>query len=263
MLKKKLVIFAVIILFVFGFLTYQSIRGEGRFIDFPLYPLRILEKGTSSVIRSVEKFFNTYILIVGKEEENRELRQKISELQQDKNRHVEIELENDRLRKILKLMSEKPSYVTAARVFARDPTNWFKILWINKGSDDGIAKDMVAVSPAGPVGKIHRVLNNGANIIMITDVNSSVAVRMQSSRIEGILVGRGGNSCYLKYVSKETEVNVGDRIITSGLDGIYPEGLFIAYVSKVIKEGEDMFQLIEAVPAQDLNAVEEVAILKR
>jgi rod shape-determining protein MreC len=263
MLKKKLFIFAVIILLVFGLLTYQSIRGEGRFIDFPLYPLRILERGTSSVIRSVENFVNTYIIIVGKEEENRELRQKISELQQDKNRYVEIELENDRLRKILKLMSEKPSYVTAARVFARDPTNWFKILWINKGADDGVAKDMVAVSPAGPVGKIHRVLDNGANIILITDVNSSVAVRMQTSRIEGILVGRGGDSCYLKYVSKEADVNVGDRIITSGLDGIYPKGLLIAYVSKVIKEGEDLFQLIEAVPIQDLNAVEEVAILKR
>jgi len=99
--------------------------------------------------------------------------------------------------------------------------------------------------------------------MLITDANSSVSVRLQSSRVEGILEGKGNNRCYLKYVSKEVNVETGERIITSGLDGIYPKGLLIAYVSDVEKEGSDIFQQIEAVPVQDLNMVEEVAILKK
>ena len=137
------------------------------------------------------------------------------------------------------------------------------MLWINKGSDDGVAKDMVAVTPLGPVGKIHRIFNDGASIILLTDVNSSVAVRLQSTRVGGILEGKGDGTCSLKYVSKRVEVKVGEKVVTSGLDGIFPEGLLVGNVSGVRKEGDEMFQLISVLPAQDLNTIEEVVILKR
>jgi rod shape-determining protein MreC len=263
MLKKKLFLFAVFILLVFGLLTYQSRKGKGRFVDFPLYPLRILEQGTSTLIKHVKSIINSYILIVGKEKENKRLLDKINEFEQEINRYKEAEYENRRLRDILKLSTKRSNDVATAEVFARDPTNWFQMLWINKGSNDGIARDMVAVTPLGPVGRIHRVFGNGANIILITDVNSSVAVRLQPSRIEGILEGNGDDGCYLKYISNAADVKVGERIITSGLDEIYPEGLLIGLVVNVEKEGEEMFQLIEVEPAQDLNKIEEVAILKR
>ncbi len=171
--------------------------------------------------------------------------------------------ENERLKKLLQLSSDRSDYITTAKVIARDPTNWFQTLWINKGEKDGVVKDMVAVASAGPVGRVHRLFNGGAGIILITDVNSSVAVRLQSSRIEGILEGRGDNACYLKYISKEVSVAVGEKLLTSGLDGIYPAGLLIGYVSDVKKEGEEMFQEIEVSPMQDLSTVEEVAILKK
>lgn len=122
---------------------------------------------------------------------------------------------------------------------------------------------MVAVTPLGPVGKIHRTLDDGASIILLTDVNSSVAVRLQSTRVGGILEGRGDGTCALKYVSKRAEVKAGELIVTSGLDGIFPEGLLVGYVSEVMKEEGEMFQLIQVIPAQDLNAIEEVVILKR
>jgi rod shape-determining protein MreC len=122
---------------------------------------------------------------------------------------------------------------------------------------------MVAMAPGGPVGKIYQVLDEESNIILLTDVNSAVAVRLQASRVEGILEGRGDNRCYLKYVPKEVDVSIGEILITSGLDGIYPEGLQIGSVSLVEKQKDEVFQLIEAVPVQDLNTVEEVIILKR
>ena len=160
-------------------------------------------------------------------------------------------------------MSERPDEITAAEVFARDPSNWFYLIWINKGAADGIAKDMVAVTPLGPVGKVRRVFDTNSSIMLLTDVNSSVAVRLQSSRVAGILEGRGDGTCSIKYVSKRVEVKTGEKVLTSGLDGIFPEGLLVGYVSEVRKEGGEMFQLIRVLPAQDLNAIEEVVILKR
>ncbi|HDH06425.1 MAG TPA: hypothetical protein ENH01_12105, partial [Nitrospirae bacterium] len=133
MVKKKLFFFALFILLIFGLLTFQSIKGKGRFIESPLYPLRILEQGASSLIKSVKNLFNTYILVVGKEEENRRLLEKINRFEKEINGYMEAEYENRRLREILKLSSERPDYVATAEVFARDPTNWFQILWINKG----------------------------------------------------------------------------------------------------------------------------------
>ncbi|MBI4681900.1 MAG: rod shape-determining protein MreC [Nitrospirae bacterium] len=255
MLKKKIFFFAVFVVLVFGLLTYQSTRGERGIIDFPIYPLKILEQGGSSLI----KFFRNYIPFLGKDE--RVLR--LAECEEERNRYKEAAYENERLRSILQLKSERADYIATAEVFARDPTNWFQIMWINKGLSSGIAKNMVAVTPLGPVGKIHRVFNERANIILITDVNSSVAVRLQSTRVEGILEGRGDNRCYLKYIVKDIDVAVGENVITSGLDGIYPEGLLIGYVTDVDKEGGEIFQLIEVAPSQYLNRVEDVVILKK
>lgn len=223
--------------------------------------MTLLEDGISFVVRGVKNSFSTYVMLTGKEAENRGLIRKISELQQKNNSYAEAVRENERLKKILQLSSERSDYITTAKVIARDPTNWFQTLWINKGEKEGIAKDMVAVASAGPVGRIHRVFDGGAGIILITDVNSSVAVRLQKSRIEGILEGSGNNTCYLKYISKEVNVEVGEKLLTSGLDGIYPPGLLIGYVSDVKKEGSDMFQEIEVGPLQNLSSVEEVAIL--
>lgn len=122
---------------------------------------------------------------------------------------------------------------------------------------------MVAVTPLGPVGKVNRVFDTDASIVLLTDVNSSVAVRLQSSRVGAILEGTGDGTCSLKYVYKSAEVKTGERVVTSGLDGIFPEGLLVGYVSEVRKEDGEMFQLIRVLPAQDLNAIEEVVILKR
>lgn len=263
MLKKKLFLFSIFILLIFGLLTFQSIKGKSRFIDTVLYPLTLIEQGATAVIHGVRDTFNAYIMIVGKEEESRTLLEKIHSLEKEINDLVEVRLENERLKKILKLKTEKRNYVTTARVFARDPTNWFQTIWINKGTKSGIAKDMVAVTPLGPVGKVRRLLQDSANITLITDVNSSVSVRLQPSRIQGILQGSGEHTCMLQYVSKDVDVEVGEKVITSGLDGTYPRGLMIGYVISVRKEPEEIFQVIEVKPVQNLNAVEEVVILKK
>jgi rod shape-determining protein MreC len=264
-LKKRFPLFIFFVILIFAILTYQGIKGGIDTSEFPFlnYPLIILEMGISTTVDSIKNFFHSYILIVGKEAENRRLIKELERERQKYNEYLETEYENERLRALLKLKRHRPDYVTSAEVIARDPTNWFHVLWINKGRDNGISDDMVAVTPRGIVGRIHKVLDDVSTIILITDVNSSVAVRLQSSRVEGILEGSGSDKCYLKYIPQDVDVRIGDRVITSGLDGIYPEGLEVGYVTNIEKKGEDFFQLIEVTTSQPLNAVEEVSILKR
>jgi rod shape-determining protein MreC len=261
--KKRLFLFTVFLLILFLLLTYQSIKGKNYLSGIPSYPLRLISRASSAVINNVADLFHSYIIVVGKEEENRRLRERLIMYEQAESRYIESERERKRLRKLLELKSSVTESVAVAEVYARDPTNWFQILWINKGSHDGIDRTMTAVTPAGPVGRIHAVYERTASILLITDINSSVAVRMQNSGVDGILEGRGGRRCYVKYVQRDVDVAVGERVITSGLDGLYPKGLFIGYVTNVRKDGDELFQEIEVDPAQNLSRIEEVVILRR
>ncbi|MBS1111751.1 MAG: Cell shape-determining protein MreC [Nitrospirae bacterium] len=256
--KKRPFIIVVCILLIFALLTYQSLKGESRFSNLAIYPLSLIMQSDSAVINGVKN-----ILGIGNEDENRRLLNNARRLASEAGKYAEIESENSRLRALLNLKSERTDTVTAAEVFARDPTNWFQILWINKGLSDGISKDMAAVTYAGVVGRVHRVFGGKANIILLTDVNSAVSVRIQPSGIDGILEGRGVRNCFLKYVPQDAEIEIGQTVVTSGLDGIYPEGLLTGYITNITKKSGEFFWDVEVKPAQDLNAVEEVVILRR
>jgi rod shape-determining protein MreC len=262
--KKKFLILLSLFLLTFTLLTYQGIKGNTVLsFQWPLYPLSVIERGISYFTRGARKLFNTYVNVVGKEEENRRLTERIKELEEERNRYVEARHENERLRGLLKLKSGTTDYVTTAEVFSRNPSNWFQTIWISKGENKGVAKDMVAVTSRGIVGRVQRVFHDRSTVMLITDINSSVGVRMQSSRIEGVLEGRGDDTCRLKYIPRSVEVKVGEKIVTSGLDMIYPEGLQVGYVKLVQKKPGEFFSEIEVTTAQDLSALEEVALMKR
>ena len=122
---------------------------------------------------------------------------------------------------------------------------------------------MSAITQQGLAGKVSAVRNDYSDIMLLTDPNFSVAVRLQESRYEGVLTGTGLRYCVLKYVPSETPVKEGDIVITSGLDGIFPQGLPVGRVTKVRTEGIEFFQYIEVVPFQATWKIEEVLIVGR
>jgi len=256
--KKRPFIIAVCILLFFALLTYQSLKGESLFSNLAVYPLSLIMQADSAAFKGVKN-----ILGIGQGGEERRLLDKARRLASEASRYAAIESENSRLRALLGLKSQRTDTITAAEVFARDPTNWFQILWINKGLSDGISKDMAAVTDAGVVGRVHRVLGGKASIILLTDVNSAASVRIQPFGIDGILEGRGSRNCFLKYIPQDVEIEIGLPVLTSGLDEIYPEGLLVGYITNITKKSGEFFWDVEVKPAQDLNAVEEVVILRR
>ncbi len=262
-LRNKFLTFILVIILIFALFTYQGIKRQKSVSGVLSYSFYLFLEGHSVVLKKLRGFFEKYIFVIGKVDENKRLLERIKILEQERNRYIEAENENKRLRMLLELKSQRHDFITAAEVLARDPGNWFHLLWIDKGLRDGIRKGMIAVAPDGLVGMVRDVFNDRASIMLITDVNSAVAVRIQDLRVDGILEGRGDNMIYLKYISRDAEAEHGQAVITSGLDEIYPEGILVGYIERVNKMDEEFFQDIIVRPAQDLNKVEEVAILRR
>jgi rod shape-determining protein MreC len=166
------------------------------------------------------------------------------------------------MKKLYSLQSRHSSTSMVAQVFARDPSNWFKTVMVDKGERNRVSKDMAVVTSEGVVGRVIEVSPNTAKVLLITDPNSALDVTIQRSRSQGIMEGKVEEICVLKYVLKSDDVQVGDKVITSGLGGIFPRGLMIGTVSKVERKRPGIFQYLEVTPSVDFSKLEEVLILK-
>ncbi|MEW6409873.1 MAG: rod shape-determining protein MreC [Nitrospirota bacterium] len=261
---KKVAILFLIILFSFLWMSLQSrtlknqpiLNHIANFIALPI------ERGIVSISGGIIHLWDRYIYAVKTFSENQRFKEEIEKLKGEMAQHMEILEENKRLRQLLMLKESETRYVTAARVIGRDPTNWFRIVTVNKGRDDGVHKDMVVVTPSGVVGKIFQPGPHYSKVLLITDIQSTISVRIQHTRDEGIVEGKGTDRCHLKYIPHSVDLKINDAVITSGLDNIYPAGLFVGYISKINKKGgSGLFQEIEIIPGVRLNRIEEVAII--
>jgi rod shape-determining protein MreC len=198
-----------------------------------------------------------------REEENTRLKAEIRSLLEEHQKYQETLLENRRLQELLSMKEKEQKYITTARVIARGTDQWSNTFILDKGGSDGVTKDMTAITPKGLVGKIVEVSTSSSSLLLLTDLNLSVAVRLQGSRREGILSGTGLGKCQLKYIPLEEEVKVGEAVITSGLDSLFPQGIPVGFVSKVDKKGTGLFQNIEVNPSEDNAEVEEIGIIER
>ena len=220
-------------------------------------PLQEKTRGVFSWFRDI---VGRYWFLVGVEEENRRLRGEIGSLREENNRLQEALLAARRLGKLAPLQ-ERRSTAVAANVFARDPSSWFKTVLVDKGEQDGVSRDMAVAVAEGVVGRVIEVFPNTAKVLLITDPNSGVDVIVQRTRAQGIMEGRVEEFCILKYVRKSDDVQVGDKVITSGLGGIFPKGLLTGTVTKVERKRPGIFQTVEVAPTADLSSLEEVLIL--
>ena len=152
--------------------------------------------------------------------------------------------------------------IGAARIISRGANYWSHTLVIDKGFDSGMVKDSTAITPKGLAGKISNVSRSYSNLLLVTDINFSVSVRLQESRKEGVLSGTGTAKTVLKYIPPEEEIKTGEVVITSGLDRLFPPGIPVGYVSKVDRQGTGHFQYIEVIPFVDNARIEEVLLVK-
>lgn len=262
--RYTLLIF-IILLLLFA-LVLMSLRAKQRkgveFFDALLMEVcSPFQKASTLVIKTVQGTFQQYIFLVNLEKENRELKKKIAELQEENHRVKEVTLANERLRQLLQFRGKDLPSMIGAEVIGQDPSSWFKSVTIDKGERDGVKKGMAVVSPAGVIGQVLKTAPHYATVLLITDYNSAIDSIVQRTRAKAIVEGKGENRCQLKYLLRAEEAAVGDVVVTSGLGGNFPKGLMVGEIKKVDKKGHGVFQYAELVPSVDMTQLEEVFVI--
>lgn len=265
MFSRKTVIIGAIIAFVivnilllsFARSRYGSF-GPGRVSIIVIAPF---QKAMAMSTRSVRNIWRHYFSLVSTEKENDRLKKALSYANSRSHQWREMEFANYRLRKLLKFKRTTLNRVIAAEVTGRDPSSWFKAVIIDKGKSDGLEKGMPVIIPEGIAGRVAEVTPNYAKVLLLFDQNSAIDAFIQRTRARGIIKGETTGRCLLKYILQKHDIRVGDIVVSSGLDGVFPKGLRIGYVSEVVKRTSGMFQEVKVTPYVDFDKLEEVLII--
>lgn len=197
-----------------------------------------------------------------------DLRQKVTELEQRLIAMSELEHENERLNDLLGFAEQVDRFtITGGRVTGKDPGNWFNTFTIDAGTASGIAKDMTVVNEAGLLGRVFDVGHNWAKVRSIIDGRSAVSGMIERTRDNGLI--RGNNRLGFEdgllrmiYLPLDADIVVGDKVLTSGLDGIFPKGILIGEIKEVLGREHELYVSVIIKPAADFRRLEEVLVIK-
>jgi rod shape-determining protein MreC len=247
----------IILLSVFN-RRYISYYRPGRIAVSVIAPF---QKASSKSIRFLKDIWYHYFFLVHAAEENDALKKALNKSVEKNVRYRELELSNARLRSLLNFEKTMTDPVLSAEVIGKDPSPWFKTVLIDKGKQDGVGRGMAVVVPKGIVGQITEVSSHYAKVLLIIDPNSAADALVQRDRARGIIKGDAAGELAFKYVLRKHDIAVGDIVVSSGLDGVFPKGLAVGQVSGVVKPKAGIFQEVTVAPYVDFEKLEEVLVV--
>jgi len=260
---RKIVIPILIFLLALGLIS-ASLHTSEKMSFFEALIVEVtapVQKVVSTALNGIGSVWKGYFHLVGLQRENVALKRELKELKVKLNMYREADLANQRLRALLNFKTSIATPLLPAEVVAFDPSGWFQTILIDKGSNDGLVRDMAVVSADGLAGRVIGVSQHHAKVLLILDVNSAVDGLIQRSRARGVLVGLDHDRCLLKYVQRNEDVQVGDQVITSGMGGVFPKGLLLGKVREVVRGNSGLFQSVEVEPAVNFSRLEEVMVV--
>ncbi len=219
-----------------------------------------VQRGTGAVVGGVQNAWNGYVALRGVRDENVALRTRMRDLEVSLQRERALAAESRQLRQLLALRDSAGVPTRAADIVGSSPTADFRTLTINLGTDDGVSADMAVVAPAGVVGRIVTLDRRATKVQLIVDRSAAAAVMFEKSRVQALAMGTGENLLRLEYVPGSAEVAVGDVVVTSGIDGIYPAGFVLGRVETIERLG-GTFKSIGVRPAVDFSTLEQVLVV--
>ncbi|UCF94474.1 MAG: rod shape-determining protein MreC [Desulfobacterales bacterium] len=212
-------------------------------------------------MRFAREVWEHYFFLVAVSQENQRLKKSLSQAVEKNNHLREIELSNLRLRSLLNFQQSTPKRVLAAEVIGKDPSTWFNTVIIDKGEAEGLRKGLAVVMSEGIVGQVIETSAHYSKVMLIIDRNSAVDALIQRTRARGVIKGGATDQCYLEYALRKHDIEIGDTVISSGLDGVYPKGLRIGRVSDIIRRNSAIFQAVTVAPFVDFETLEEVLVI--
>ncbi len=258
--QRKVLVPGILIFVSFLFLTLKSTSESPANVFISLLaPFQsMLTSGWNGLAKFKEKFS------AGSDKES--LQKKINRLKAEVTGLEEAKLENQRLRRLLSFKKRKSfnkllAGSVGAEVIGRELTDWYRIVTIDKGRNEGIQKGMPVITAEGIVGYVSKAGRDASQVQLILDGSAAVGGLVQKSRENGVVRGTGTALCEMVYLSPESNIRKGDLIVSSGLGGRYPAGLRIGRVVSV--KGEGYLQKAEVLPSVDFSRLEEVLVLKK
>jgi rod shape-determining protein MreC len=205
--------------------------------------------------------------VVGMTGRNRELSTRLKEVEGQLRQMEEYRKENERLKILLGFNSSTARAMglelKTAAVIGRDPGNWFGMIRINKGSIDGIGRNMTVMTPAGLVGRVTSVSSDTAEVLLITDPRSGVGALIQENRAPGLVEGivTASGQVRMVHIPTGSEIEKGQTVVTSGLGSLYHKGIPIGTVSSLGRESSGLFISAAVKPFVDFDRLEEVMVI--
>jgi len=253
--KNKLIIIIISIVIVISLILSLNLNRKYTIIE-------SLLKDTTAIIN---KLFIYPITMFNYEKDIDQSKSYIIQ----KNVNTSLEKEIEELKKLLDLNKTLTEYSTEnATVLSRNKSYWFNTLTIDKGKKSGIKKDMAVITKDGLIGKINKVSNYSSEVKLITsnDINYkvSVAIKNDNSENYAILNGYDNKEGLLKVidVDKTTKVEKDNVILTSGLGGLFPSGIYIGTVKKIESDKYNLSKTLYIKTTQDFNNIHYVTVLK-
>jgi rod shape-determining protein MreC len=221
-----------------------------------------LEKVLVWVETSTGNVWHNYFYLRGVRAENRDLKQQIERMSLEQ---VRMSQDADQARRLQALLAFKEQFISqtmAAQVIGSSGSELSRSVYIDKGERDGIKPDMAVITADGIVGKVLRVYGSTSLVLLINDQTSGVGALLDKTRLQGILRGTPAGEVVLEKVMSDENVPVGELVLTSGGDGIFPKGLLVGKVTRAAA-GSDLFLNIRVRPAADLSKLEEVLVVTK
>jgi len=223
-----------------------------------------LEKAIDWTVTGALSAWRRYAALGSIRERAEQLSREVNRLKAEASGLSQLRQENERLERLLAFARARPDQQTVGAhvIGVRMDPGGLQVVTIDRGAEDGLKRMMPVVTADGVVGRVHTLAAHSADVLLIVDRNSSVAVRVDRSRARANVRGQGGpGPCRLDYALRSDDLIEGDLLVTSGTDGVFPRGLPVGKVTRVRRAGYGLYQAAEVVPAADVNKLEEVLVL--
>jgi rod shape-determining protein MreC len=219
-----------------------------------------VQRGTAGIVGGVRSGWDGYVALQRVHADNEALKQRVSDLEIRLQRQRALAGESANLRQLLDLRDRTALSTRPAEIIGTSATADFRTVTIDRGTADGVSADMAVISSAGVVGRVVMPTRRAAKVQLLVDRNAAAAVMVESSRDQGIVVGTGDTLLRLEYLSTSARIAKGDRVITAGIDGIYPEGFVVGTIEEIDRVG-GTFRSIRVRPAVDFSKLEQVLVV--
>jgi rod shape-determining protein MreC len=233
----------------------------------------LLRSWVVASVTPVERFFHgighnvrfgwsNYVDLRNTRHLNQELKDEVARLRLEQAQLAEDALQGHRLQTLLNFQRSYVTSTLAAQVIGTSGTDQSRVLYIDKGANDGLKVDQAVMTPDGIVGKIRAAFPHTAQVLLINDPTSGAGVLLESTRIRAILRGSQTGHIVITNLTPDSRIKPGEKVLTSGGDQVYPRGLSVGTIESIAPDPEHQpYTIIQVKPATNLFQLEEVLVI--